>query len=75
MRLYCYWISNVLRIMYFLWFLHRHSELEDCRMMSEFLPLLKEVLPSAAVEIEAGIHDSMAGRGVKIYYHSSFPLE
>ncbi|XP_019161827.1 PREDICTED: RNA-directed DNA methylation 4 isoform X2 [Ipomoea nil] len=32
-------------------------ELEDHRMMSQYLPLLREVMPSAAEEIESGIHD------------------
>nr|GMD41985.1 RNA-directed DNA methylation 4 [Ipomoea batatas] len=32
-------------------------ELEDHRMMSQYLPLLREVMPSAAEEIESDIHD------------------
>ncbi|XP_051134746.1 RNA-directed DNA methylation 4 [Andrographis paniculata] len=30
----------------------RDTDLEDCRMMAQYLPLLKEVLPTAAEEIE-----------------------
>ncbi|KAL3517990.1 hypothetical protein ACH5RR_020579 [Cinchona calisaya] len=37
-----------------------YSELEDYKMMSEYLPLLREVLPSAAVEIEDNIHEIMS---------------
>ncbi|XP_027175994.1 RNA-directed DNA methylation 4 [Coffea eugenioides] len=37
-----------------------YSELEDSRMMSEYLPLLREALPSVAVEIEADIFGCMA---------------
>nr|GMD43571.1 RNA-directed DNA methylation 4 [Ipomoea batatas] len=36
---------------------YRSRELEDHRMMSQYLPLLREVMPSAAEEIESDIHD------------------
>ncbi|CAA2988994.1 RNA-directed DNA methylation 4 [Olea europaea subsp. europaea] len=36
------------------------TELEDHRMMAQYLPLLREVLPTAAVEIEDDIHNYAA---------------
>ncbi|GAA0152997.1 hydrolase [Lithospermum erythrorhizon] len=36
---------------------NRDSELEDHKLMSQYLPLLKEFIPSAAVEIESDICD------------------
>uniref|UniRef100_M1CZF4 Transcription factor Iwr1 domain-containing protein n=2 Tax=Solanum tuberosum TaxID=4113 RepID=M1CZF4_SOLTU len=35
----------------------RTTELEDHKMMSQYLPLLREVMPSAAEEIESEIHN------------------
>ncbi|XP_070034009.1 RNA-directed DNA methylation 4-like [Nicotiana tomentosiformis] len=36
------------------------TELEDHKMMSQYLPLLREVMPSAAEEIESEIHNYKA---------------
>ncbi|KAK4355954.1 hypothetical protein RND71_024925 [Anisodus tanguticus] len=36
------------------------TELEDHKMMSQYLPLLREVMPSAAEEIESEIHNYMS---------------
>ncbi|KAK4376128.1 hypothetical protein RND71_006805 [Anisodus tanguticus] len=39
------------------------TELEDHKMMSQYLPLLREVMPSAAEEIESEIHNYMSKPG------------
>ncbi|XP_009768480.1 RNA-directed DNA methylation 4 isoform X2 [Nicotiana tabacum] len=39
------------------------TDLEDHRMMSQYLPLLREVMPSAAEEIESEIHNYKAKQG------------
>ncbi|CAH9109443.1 unnamed protein product [Cuscuta epithymum] len=38
------------------------EELEDHRMMSQYLPLLRECMPSAAEEIESDMHDYISKR-------------
>ncbi|KAL3616230.1 hypothetical protein CASFOL_039620 [Castilleja foliolosa] len=38
----------------------RDTDLDDHRMMAQYLPLLRDVLPSAAVDIESDIHDFMS---------------
>ncbi|KAK4412428.1 RNA-directed DNA methylation 4 [Sesamum alatum] len=38
----------------------KDTDVDDCRMMADYLPLLKEVLPTAALEIEHDIHDYMS---------------
>ncbi|KAK4407740.1 RNA-directed DNA methylation 4 [Sesamum angolense] len=38
----------------------KDMDVDDCRMMADYLPLLKEVLPTAALEIEHDIHDYMS---------------
>ncbi|XP_059300687.1 RNA-directed DNA methylation 4 isoform X4 [Lycium ferocissimum] len=38
------------------------TELEDHKMMSQYLPLLREVMPSAAEEIESEIHNYMSNQ-------------
>ncbi|PIN09234.1 hypothetical protein CDL12_18176 [Handroanthus impetiginosus] len=38
----------------------KDTELDDCRMMAQYLPLLREVLPTAAIEVENDIHDCMS---------------
>ncbi|GFP80552.1 RNA-directed DNA methylation 4 [Phtheirospermum japonicum] len=38
----------------------RDTDLDDHMMMAQYLPLLRDVLPSAAVEIESDIHDFMS---------------
>ncbi|KAL6563540.1 hypothetical protein OROGR_002499 [Orobanche gracilis] len=38
----------------------KNTDLEDHRMMAQYLPLLRDVLPAAAVEIESDIHDFMS---------------
>ncbi|KAI3461702.1 hypothetical protein Pfo_018365 [Paulownia fortunei] len=38
----------------------KDTDLDNCRMMAQYLPLLREVLPTAAVEIEYDIHDYMS---------------
>ena len=48
------------------------TDLEDHRIMSTYLPLLREFIPSAAAEIESDIHDYMSQRGLAPYYASSF---
>ncbi|XP_052176916.1 RNA-directed DNA methylation 4-like isoform X2 [Diospyros lotus] len=42
-----------------------YSDLEDHRIMSSYLPLLREFIPSAAAEFESNIHDYMPHRGCK----------
>ncbi|GFZ01707.1 hypothetical protein Acr_15g0003160 [Actinidia rufa] len=44
------------------------TDLEDHRIMSTYLPLLREFIPSAAAEIESDIHDYMSQRGSKDDY-------
>ncbi|CAI9107109.1 OLC1v1006397C1 [Oldenlandia corymbosa var. corymbosa] len=44
------------------------SELEDIRMMSDYLPLLREVLPSAAAEVEQEILDTHIKRALPDNY-------
>ncbi|CAA0820625.1 RNA-directed DNA methylation 4 [Striga hermonthica] len=39
------------------------TNLDDHRMMAQYLPLLRDFLPSAAVEIESDIHDLMSKQG------------
>ncbi|KAG5603121.1 hypothetical protein H5410_034491 [Solanum commersonii] len=41
----------------------RTTELEDHKMMSQYLPLLREVMPSAAEEIESEIHNYVSKQG------------
>ncbi|XP_009621893.1 RNA-directed DNA methylation 4 isoform X5 [Nicotiana tomentosiformis] len=43
------------------------TELEDHRMMSQYLPLLREVMPSAAEEIESEIHNYKAKQDGYVY--------
>lgn len=38
--------------------------MDDCKMLADFLPLLREVLPTAAEEIEHDIHDVMSKQGL-----------
>lgn len=38
--------------------------MEDQRLMSSFLPLLREFIPSAAEEIETDIHDFVSKQGL-----------
>ncbi|XP_058198743.1 RNA-directed DNA methylation 4 isoform X2 [Rhododendron vialii] len=44
------------------------SDLEDHRIMSSYLPLLREFIPSAAEEVESDIHDYMSNRASKDEY-------
>ncbi|KAL6967785.1 hypothetical protein U1Q18_033595 [Sarracenia purpurea var. burkii] len=44
------------------------SDLEDHRIMASYLPLLREFIPSAAVEIESDIHDYMSKQASKDDY-------
>ncbi|KAF7120112.1 hypothetical protein RHSIM_Rhsim13G0062500 [Rhododendron simsii] len=44
------------------------SDLEDHRIMSSYLPLLREFIPSAAAEVESDIHDYMSNRASKVEY-------
>ncbi|XP_057512409.1 RNA-directed DNA methylation 4 isoform X1 [Actinidia eriantha] len=44
------------------------TDLEDHRIMSTYLPLLREFIPSAAAEIESDIHNYMSQRGSKDDY-------
>nr|GMD64322.1 RNA-directed DNA methylation 4 isoform X2 [Ipomoea batatas] len=48
-------------------------ELEDHKMMSQYLPFLREVMPSAAEEIESDIHDYIFKQGSALF--SLFGLE
>ncbi|KAL6577085.1 hypothetical protein OROMI_011361 [Orobanche minor] len=41
----------------------KDTDLEDHMMMAQYLPLLREVLPAAAVEIDSDIHDFMSKQG------------
>ncbi|KAK6122165.1 hypothetical protein DH2020_044093 [Rehmannia glutinosa] len=45
----------------------KDTDLDDRRMMAQYLPLLREVLPSAAVEIESDIHDYMSKQDGYVY--------
>lgn len=38
--------------------------MDDYKMMADFLPLLREVLPTAAEEIEHDIHDGVSRKGM-----------
>ncbi|VFR00449.1 unnamed protein product [Cuscuta campestris] len=40
----------------------RDEELEDHKMMSQYLPLLREFMPSAAEEIESDVHEYISKR-------------
>ncbi|KAI8523486.1 hypothetical protein RHMOL_Rhmol13G0077600 [Rhododendron molle] len=44
------------------------ADLEDHRIMSSYLPLLREFIPSAAEEVESDIHDYMSNRACKDEY-------
>ncbi|KAG5515029.1 hypothetical protein RHGRI_036160 [Rhododendron griersonianum] len=44
------------------------ADLEDHRIMSSYLPLLREFIPSAAEEMESDIHDYMSNRASKDEY-------
>ncbi|KAL2470929.1 RNA-directed DNA methylation 4 [Abeliophyllum distichum] len=48
------------------------TELEDHRMMAQYLPLLREVLPTAAVEIEDDIHNYASRRAFSDDYVYDF---
>ncbi|GER54632.1 RNA-directed DNA methylation 4 [Striga asiatica] len=41
----------------------KDTDLDDHRMMAQYLPLLRDFLPSAAVEIESDIHDLISKQG------------
>lgn len=43
------------------------TELEDHKMMSQYLPLLREVMPSAAEEIESEIHNYVVKQDGYVY--------
>ncbi|XP_055831214.1 RNA-directed DNA methylation 4 isoform X3 [Solanum dulcamara] len=43
------------------------TELEDHKMMSQYLPLLREVMPSAAEEIESEIHNYVSKQDGYVY--------
>jgi len=48
----------------------RDVSLEDQRLLSSFLPLLREVIPNAAAEVEADISDhSIQGCFLVTNYH------
>ncbi|KAG8372525.1 hypothetical protein BUALT_Bualt12G0075200 [Buddleja alternifolia] len=48
------------------------TDLEDCKMMAQYLPLLQEVLPTAATEIEHDIHDYMSKQATSDGYVYDF---
>uniref|UniRef100_A0A5B6ZP96 Putative RNA-directed DNA methylation 4 isoform X2 n=1 Tax=Davidia involucrata TaxID=16924 RepID=A0A5B6ZP96_DAVIN len=48
------------------------TELEDHRIMSSYLPLLREFIPSAASEIESDIHDYVSKQASKDDYVYDF---
>ncbi|XP_052184118.1 RNA-directed DNA methylation 4 [Diospyros lotus] len=48
------------------------SDLEDHRIMSSYLPLLREFIPSAAAEIESNIHDYLSDRASNDCYVYDF---
>ncbi|KAI5679788.1 hypothetical protein M9H77_01015 [Catharanthus roseus] len=53
----------------------RFPELDgDCKMMAEYLPLLREVLPSAAAEVEADILDHMSGASLDSYVYDYYAV-
>ncbi|KAL0434806.1 UNVERIFIED_CONTAM: RNA-directed DNA methylation 4 [Sesamum radiatum] len=48
------------------------TDVDDCRMMADYLPLLKEVLPTAALEIEHDINDYMSTQASAVDYVYDF---
>ncbi|XP_057772528.1 RNA-directed DNA methylation 4 [Salvia miltiorrhiza] len=45
----------------------KEADMDDYKIMAEFLPLLREVLPTAAEEIEHDIHDVMSKQDGYVY--------
>lgn len=50
----------------------RDEELEDHKMMSQYLPLLREFMPSAAEEIESDVHEYISKRASSDAYVYDF---
>ncbi|KAH6782677.1 RNA-directed DNA methylation 4 [Perilla frutescens var. frutescens] len=45
----------------------KDTDMDDCKMMADFLPLLREVLPTAAEEIEHDIHGVVSNQDGYVY--------
>lgn len=45
----------------------RDADIDEYKIMADFLPLLREVLPTAAEEIEHDIHDATSKQGMALW--------